>query len=155
MTPADLREAVAAEARTWWDTPYHHLGDVKGAGVDCAMLLVRVYAACGLIPADTDPRPYAHDWHLSQDDQVYLGWLDRFAQRLPDDAEPQLADIAVWHFGKTFSHGAIVMGRGWQAPILHALMRARRVCWGQLDDATLSDRPWRLYRMPALAEGGC
>jgi cell wall-associated NlpC family hydrolase len=38
----DERAAVVAEARTWIKTPWRHMADIKGAGVDCAMLLVRV-----------------------------------------------------------------------------------------------------------------
>ena len=43
------RAAVVAAARSWIGTPYHHAADVKGVGVDCAMLLVRVYSDLGLI----------------------------------------------------------------------------------------------------------
>ena len=42
------RAAVVAEARSWIGTPYHHAADVKGHGVDCAMLLIRVYCDCRL-----------------------------------------------------------------------------------------------------------
>ena len=45
------RVAVVAAARSWLGTPYHHAADVKGrkGGVDCAMLLVRVYCDLGLV----------------------------------------------------------------------------------------------------------
>ena len=54
----DLRQRIVEEARSWLGTPYHHQAMVKGAGVDCAMILVAVYRAVGLIPAGFDPRPY-------------------------------------------------------------------------------------------------
>jgi cell wall-associated NlpC family hydrolase len=46
---ASQRAAVVAEAKTWIGTPYHHAADVKGHGVDCAMLLVRIYGDLGLV----------------------------------------------------------------------------------------------------------
>ncbi|MDO6044547.1 hypothetical protein Q4P48_08410 [Neisseria gonorrhoeae] len=46
----DLRARIVEEARSWLGTPYHHHAMVKGAGVDCAMLLVAVYGAVGLLP---------------------------------------------------------------------------------------------------------
>ena len=51
------RAAVVAAARAWIGTPYHHMADIKGVGVDCAMLLVRVYCDLGLVE-HFDPRPY-------------------------------------------------------------------------------------------------
>jgi hypothetical protein len=57
------RTLVVAAARTWLSTPYHHAADVKGHGVDCAMLLVRVYCDVGLVEP-FDPRPYTRDWFM-------------------------------------------------------------------------------------------
>ena len=68
------RAAVVAEARSWIGTPYHHAADVKGHGVDCAMLLVRVYCDLGLIEP-FDPRPYTRDWFLHRSEERYLGFL--------------------------------------------------------------------------------
>jgi cell wall-associated NlpC family hydrolase len=47
---AAQRATVVAEARSWIRTPYHNCADVKGAGVDCGMLLVRVFVDTGLMP---------------------------------------------------------------------------------------------------------
>ena len=68
------REAVVAEARQWLRTPYHHMGRVKGAGVDCATLLAEVYANAGVIPMVTIPF-YPPDWHLHRDAERYLGFV--------------------------------------------------------------------------------
>ena len=68
------RAAVVAAARSWLGTPYHHAADVRGAGVDCAMLLVRVYCDLGLVEP-FDPRPYTRDWFLHRDEERYLGFL--------------------------------------------------------------------------------
>jgi NlpC/P60 family putative phage cell wall peptidase len=99
------REEVVQEAQTWLGTPYHHQGRIKGAGVDCAMLLIEVFRTCSLIP-EIDPRPYPPDWHLHRDAERYLGWVKRYARAV--DA-PKPGDIALFQFGRCVSHGAIVV----------------------------------------------
>jgi NlpC/P60 family putative phage cell wall peptidase len=110
------RQDVVQEARSWLGTPYHHQGRVKGAGVDCAMLLIEVFRTCGLIP-DIDPKPYPPDWHLHRDEERYLGWVKRYAR--PVDV-PQPGDIALFQFGRCVSHGAIV--DEWPA-VVHSYLR--------------------------------
>ncbi len=46
---ASERRAIVREAMTWLGTPYVSNGAVKGAGVDCGMILVRVFSDCGII----------------------------------------------------------------------------------------------------------
>ena len=43
------RDLVESVARSWLRTPYHDLGEVKGAGCDCATLLKCVYVEAGVI----------------------------------------------------------------------------------------------------------
>ncbi len=45
---------MVAEARSWLGTPYVHQGRVKGAGVDCAGLVICVGHALGLTEFDAD-----------------------------------------------------------------------------------------------------
>ena len=68
-TRLELVERVVAEAKTWLRTPYHHAADIKGVGVDCAMILLRVYQAVGAVPPEVDPRPYPADWFLHRDEE--------------------------------------------------------------------------------------
>lgn len=100
------RAAVVAEALSWLRTPYHHQGDVKGVGVDCAMLLVRVYAVMGMVPPSLDPRPYPREWHLHRSTERYMGWLEQYGK--PTET-PQPGDVALYKFGRCYSHGAIVV----------------------------------------------
>lgn len=146
---ARRRHDVVVEARAWLDTPYHHLADVRGAGVDCAMLLVRVYEHCGLIPPDVDPRPYAHDWHLHRGEERYLGWLRQYAVE-QHGGEPAPGDVVVWRFGRCFSHGAIVVGEGPRAAIVHALRSSGRVVLSTLDDPELQHQPSKRFRLVQL-----
>ena len=139
------REQIVREAESWLGTPYHHLGDVKGAGVDCAMLLVAVFRAVGLVPADLDPRPYAPDWHLHRGEEKFLGWLDQYGE--PVD-QPQPGDVAVWRFGRAYSHGAIVTGS--DGAIVHAYQDAGAVVRGRLRETALAARAPRFYRVAGV-----
>jgi cell wall-associated NlpC family hydrolase len=102
------RLQVVQEALTWMNTPYHHQGRIKGAGVDCGMLLLEVFEACGHIP-HIDPRPYPPDWHLHRSEQVYLGWVQEFAAPLAPGETPMPGDLVLYRFGRCLSHGAIVV----------------------------------------------
>ena len=95
---------MVAEARSWVGTPYHGCADVKGAGVDCGMLLVRVFVDLGLTEP-FDPRPYPSDWHLHRSEERYLGFV---FERGREVAEPQPGDVAVFRYGRCYSHGGIV-----------------------------------------------
>ena len=104
MSEAAERAAVLAEARTWIRTPWVHMAAVKGAGVDCAMLLAKVYIAVGLVE-DFDPRPYPPDWYLHRSGERFLGiQIDRSHQV----AKPEVGDVMMLRIGRCFSHGAIV-----------------------------------------------
>lgn len=110
MTEAEERARVVAEAMTWIGTPYHNNGDVKGAGVDCGMLLVRVFVDTGLV-VPFDPRPYPNQWHLHNRAERYMEWVKRWASEVagPDEGrEPLPGDIVLFHYGQCYAHGGIV-----------------------------------------------
>jgi cell wall-associated NlpC family hydrolase len=119
-TEIEWRTAIVVAARSWIGTPYHNCADVKGAGVDCGMLLVRVFVDLGLAPP-FDPRPYAPDWHLHRSEEKYLGFV--FAHGREVEA-PQPGDIAVFRFGRCYSHGGIV-AKPDPLTIVHAFAPAR------------------------------
>jgi cell wall-associated NlpC family hydrolase len=99
------REEVVTETKTWLKTPYRHYANIKGAGVDCAMLLIEVYSKCGLIEK-FDPRPYPHDWHLHRSEEKYLNWVMQFGEQVET---PLAGDVVLYKFGRCVSHGAIVI----------------------------------------------
>ena len=140
MTP-EQQAIVVEEAKTWLSTPYHHQAGIKGVGVDCAMILVRVYHAAGLIP-EIDPRPYPHDWHIHRDAERYLGWVDQYAEKV-DSPEP--GDIAMFQFGRCVAHGEIVVE--WPL-IIHAHMPSRYVVLSDVStNADLTRRLRGFYRL--------
>jgi cell wall-associated NlpC family hydrolase len=105
MTEAEQRAAIVAEARSWCGTRYHPCADVKGAGVDCGMLLVRVFVDTGLVPR-LDPRPYPPDWHLHRSDERYLGIVLKFCREIAAPTGP--GDVIAFRYGRCYSHGGIV-----------------------------------------------
>lgn len=99
------RQRVVDIARTWLGTPYHPHGHRRGAGIDCAWLLIEVYSEAGLIEW-FDPGYYPPDWHLHRSDPKYMGWLSRFAS--PCDGSPLPGDVVMYRFGRAAAHGGIV-----------------------------------------------
>jgi cell wall-associated NlpC family hydrolase len=138
-----LRAAVVHESFDWIATPYVNCGYVKGlrGAVDCAMLLVGVFANAGLIPKDFDPRPYNPDWHLHQSEERYLAGLENFAHIV---GAPKAGDIALYRFGKTASHGAIVIS---DDLIIHAHKHAGQVelCERRLLEPQHFDSFWSVF----------
>jgi cell wall-associated NlpC family hydrolase len=129
------RTAVVAEARSWIGTPYHNCADIKGAGVDCGMLLVRVFVDTGLCQP-FEPRPYPTDWHLHRSEERYLRFI---FDRAGEVVEPQPGDLMVLRFGRCYSHGGIVTNVS-PLTIVHAYFSARRVIEEEVDrDGPLSD----------------
>jgi len=116
------RAAVVAAARAWIGTPYHNCADIKGIGVDCGMLLVRVFVDSGLC-APFDPRPYPVDWHLHRGEERYLGFV---FDRAHEVGRPQIGDVMVLRYGRCYSHGGIVSAAR-PLTLVHAYHPARRV----------------------------
>lgn len=116
------RAAIVAAARSWIGTPYHNCADIKGVGVDCGMLLVRVFVDAGLCEP-FDPRPYPADWHLHRGEERYLGFL---FDRSREVATPLPGDIMVLRYGRCYSHGGIV-SKAKPFTVVHAFHPARRV----------------------------
>lgn len=136
------RAEIVAEVMTWLSTPYHHNARVKGAGVDCAMLPAEVFAAVGLIPR-LDPE-YSPQWMMHRDEEAYLQWVIPYTREITRD-ELQMGDMAMWKFGRTFSHSAIII----ELPtIIHAMRRASAVVLGDIDrDEELTSRPVRYFSL--------
>ncbi len=135
------RAAIVADARTWIRTPYHNCADIKGVGVDCGMLLVRVFVDTGLVPP-FDPRPYPIDWHLHRDDERYLSFI---FDRAREVAEPQPGDVMVVRYGRCYSHGGIVTNAK-PLKIAHAFHPARMVLEEEVErNGQLSARAPRFF----------
>lgn len=154
MNESSERARVVEIARTWLGTPYGHAMRVKGSATDCAFLLVETFHEAGLIPyltsgsEDSDIPFYPIDWHLHRDEERYLKIIDRFAVKTETDS-PLPADIALYQFGRTISHGAIVVD--WPV-VIHAWRESNRVEFAEGNQAELGAHfvgIWRLRRWTA------
>ena len=137
-TLRDQRARVVAEARRWIGTPYHACADIHGAGVDCGMLIVRVFVDVGLVPP-FDPRPYPADWHLHRNEEKYLGFVHDHCREIAF-AEAAPGDVVVFRYGRCHAHGAILTAQN-PLTIVHAFSPARAVIEEPIiRNATLNDR---------------
>ncbi|MFT4097057.1 MAG: hypothetical protein QM651_08020 [Rhodoblastus sp.] len=139
------RGRVVAEARGWLGTPYHHCADIRGVGVDCGMLLVRVFVDTGLV-APFDPRPYTHDWMMHRSEERFLSSL--MARSRPVET-PQPGDVALWKVGRCYSHGAIVTSA---APlnVVHAVISYGRVVEEEISPFSPLGDPARAVRFASI-----
>ena len=117
MTDSQKRTLIVTEAISWLGTRWHHKAMVKGAGVDCAMLLYATYLNCGFI----EPmiiEDYPRDWALHNNTEKFITNVEHYAHRVDS---PKSADIVLFKTGKTHSHGAIILD---YPRIIHAECRA-------------------------------
>lgn len=174
MSEAEQRAAFIAEARTWLGTPFRDQADVKGGGVDCAMLLVRTAAATGLIliPPDNPrwPRPYAPQWHLHREEEKFLNIVSQLGTEV--EREPLPGDVIVYRVGRCFSHGGIILrsvqdeesalavslSKGEGTHVLHAYYKTQNVTISPLRETELAflpdgkPRPFKLFDLWALEQ---
>ena len=138
------RAAFIAEALSWMRTPFADCADVKGpnGAVDCAMLLVRSAVDTGRIPP-FDPRPYSPRWMLHKSEEKFLDWMVTLGSR--EVPSPQVGDIVLWQFGRTFSHGAILIN---SEEVIHAYAAAGGVLVSRRDEPLLRFLPVTFGNVP-------
>lgn len=146
------RALVRDIARTWVGTPYRHQAAIRGVGVDCARILIEVYAEAGLIDR-FNPGKYTRDWHLHRDEERYLNTVESFTG-LPikdnssihlwkeEGYKPLTGDILVWRVGRTYSHSAIVTD--WPF-VIHASAPSRIVEEVEVGQGPVYKRPVKVY----------
>jgi len=141
LREAELRRRVVVEARSWLGTPYHHHGRIKQVGVDCAQILAAVFETVGLVP-HLELGQYSTQWHLHRGEETYLQWLRDVGARevQPDVQTPAPGDVGVWKFGRTFSHGGIVIDGGSDPLVVHAYI-GRGVILSRASESPLAGRP--------------
>lgn len=113
------QQKIIQEAVTWLKTPYHSGARLKGVGVDCGQFLIGVFENAGYLePGECDPGYYPHEIHLHREEEKYLEWILKYCD--PVEGDPQPGDIAMFRFGKSSSHAAIVID--WPM-VIHSYIR--------------------------------
>lgn len=147
-TQAEQRAEIVREALSWLGTRYDHHQRIKGAGVDCLMLLAEVFERVGFV-AHIEPGDYPHDWHLHRSEERYAQGLASYVRQLGDDERPLPGDIGLFRYGRTFSHAGIVVADDLQ--LVHAY-KGLGVVLTRLTEAPLCGRPvqwWSAFQEAA------
>ena len=134
------RDAVVNAARGWIKTPWRHKARAKGAGIDCAQLLMASFSEAGLIEA-FETEDYPIDYMLHSDENKLCNIIEQCGGKLTEI--PQRGDVIVWKFGRTFSHAAIIIS--WPNVVIHAYRPFGCVCETPADVARLAGKPFRIY----------
>jgi hypothetical protein len=88
-----------------------------------------------------DVGAYSTQWHLHRSAEAYLQWLEQAGAKRVQ--APALGDIAMFRFGRTFSHSAICVGD----QFIHAYIK-RGVILSRLSEEPLQGREtqfWSLF----------
>ena len=112
------RQDVVNEAKKWLGARWEHQQCLQYKAADCGMILIDIFATCGIIERPK-VEPYPRDWALHQTDERYLGYVEQHCKKVLHRS-PLPGDIAIWKFGNTYSHGAVVID--WPL-ILHAQVK--------------------------------
>jgi cell wall-associated NlpC family hydrolase len=146
-----MRDALVAAAEGWLGTAFHHAARVHGdatwrGGIDCINLLCAVYEEVGLID-HVDLPYYPADFMMHRSEERFLaGVLATKAREVP---EPGPGDVALFRYGRCYSHGAIVTR--WPL-VIHAYGALGGVFRGDATKHPLLDgankpRPVKFYSM--------
>ena len=103
MLSIEDKEKLETEARSWLGTPYHHMGRVKGVGVDCGQLIWAIFEPL-LGPFGQMPQ-YNSDWALHQADTIFLDFIQPYVIEVE---KAEWCDVAIFEFGRSFCHAGFV-----------------------------------------------
>jgi cell wall-associated NlpC family hydrolase len=131
--------ALLAEAKTWLKTPYHVHARVKGAGVDCAQLLIGVVIGAGLLSEVDVRRDYST---IVPNGTEYVDIILKYCDEITEnEAEP--GDIALYKTAHGWMHSAIIVT--WPDHIIHATPK-RGVIGSHGSQDFLRGKPRRFFR---------
>lgn len=138
---ATKQEFVAA-VLSWENTPFHHLGRLKGVGVDCVGLAVGALSEIGVEVQDLPLYPH------SPIDKIFDKQIDIQTAEVAEN-DMQLGDLIKLRFGKESQHLAIVTQIEPTVLITHAFATARKVVTTTYDDLW-KQRVVGIRRIPGL-----
>lgn len=150
MTEAEERLLVVEEAKTWIGTPYHFSACIKGAGVDCAQLLIGVYSVVGRIQEAVGI--FTPDWYAHAQVDTYLMRAMRHARKLSQGtcyktvkAEPGDIVLTKAARSRVYNHAGIVIA--WPkiihavAPVVQQVDASAHPMWAYQQIVVLD--PWK------------
>lgn len=139
------RSQYVEAARRYMDTPFHHQGRVRGAGVDCIGLLV-----CAAKDAAGGEPPDAKAYPRRPDGVLLKASLDAHLISV-DKADVKPGDIVLFQFdGVVPQHVAIISAIN-PIYILHSNASVKKVTEHRMDQ-TWESRVVQFYRIPWLED---
>lgn len=140
-----------SELESWLGSNYEHLQQSKN-GTDCIGLVLGVYKALGLIPADISPGEYPKQWYLEKDIQTHPAFdnLKQSVKVIKIEKQENFlpGDIVVFQFGRAVeAHVALYTTR---KSFIHAVagqVKKGIVLESRGDDKTFSTRVSYAYRL--------
>ena len=110
MTETEFRTAIATEAESWIDTPYHANGALKGVGVNCAQFLFCVAKAAGVLAGDAPlPRWYTPQLATNSKEERLVNYVMSYGATEVTVAQVKTGDIVLYKSGQAHGHAAIVL----------------------------------------------
>jgi cell wall-associated NlpC family hydrolase len=110
MTETEFRTAIATEAESWIDTPYHANGALKGVGVNCAQFLFCVAKAAGVLAGDAPlPRWYTPQLATNSKEERLVNYVMSYGATEVTEAQVKTGDIVLYKSGQAHGHAAIVL----------------------------------------------
>jgi len=146
----ELRTAVVEEAYSWLEakTPFREAGDTKGVGVDCTMLMTRVFVDTGVVPP-FDERPYPPRWFLKK---VHPELLEpvvlRYGKEIPVKTVLP-GDLLMYKIGRHWAHVAVVVS---SEHMIHAFWAIDKVSITEIRHSGFSSREHRAFTMREWGE---
>ncbi len=132
-------EKIANAAKLWLNTPHINGARVRGAGVDCGMLLIGATEDAGLIKKNSVPvEPYSNQWQLHHSEEWFLHYVQQFCDKVDDD-DLQVGDFLLYQYGRCISHGAIYLGNN---QVIHAVIQ-QGVIVSNMDEVQFLDAKGR------------
>jgi cell wall-associated NlpC family hydrolase len=98
------RQDVIRVARSYIDTPYHHMGRWPGLGLDCAGVMICIGRELGMVPPDFDVPAYSPH----PDGNSLMAWSEEFFGHAVTQEELQPGDVLIVKVGPRPQHIAIV-----------------------------------------------
>jgi cell wall-associated NlpC family hydrolase len=136
-----IRARIIAEARNWIGTPFNHQGRVRGVGVDCAGLVIRVAQEVGLpMREETGYSPIPDGVGIMRSCDEQMRRIDGYT----------LGDVVLFSFGPHPQHLGIVGDYpGGGLSLIHAYAPVGRVVETGFD-AIWQRRTVQAYRYPGV-----
>jgi cell wall-associated NlpC family hydrolase len=136
----EISDLIIEEAKSWVGTKYHDHARIKGAGVDCAQLLVGVFEGTGLAPEVPVPNGYST---VVPNGSEYIDTILLYCDEIAE-VEAAPGDIVVYQTSHGWMHSAIIVS--WPCHVIHATEK-RGVISSHGSEDFLRRKPRRFFRL--------